>query len=863
MKRAGPLAWLILFTVLFTCSERTALAQLAPPDPVDPKSFTSSSGRFTLVVDPQERYGGGDAMYSLRRKGVEVWSGKRPFTLREAEIAEDGTAGGYAYTDTYWRERSGDRPDRFHVVILAPDGAVRLDRSVSLIPSLFMHVGPDPTALGLVLDGAGDRLIVRLRDPDLNRQCESWCIYQLSTGKELGRFEPRTLMPDAKFDRSVIAARPVAGTPLTLLHWWHYGDRNNERGARFTLITPGGSPVWSLTLPNDYSIPGDHDAEESLLDRIWEDGAILRTDRAGQFEVQFVAARRCVTFGITRGEDDEWKVREVARRRHDLKPESPEPAPPRARVRHLKPLGRVLLRSAADLAVPPIRNIQGYTFAGPGRIAVLREGSYDPAALVVTNSGGERRELLLDDLEQTPDSNWSGMAWVGADRFFLTRSPISGEGAASGWWIDLAARRITRATRFKCPPIRRIVGLRDGGFVVLGSLPVMARYNASGKRTWALYAEDATTGNLGAAADLAVLSDDSLAVLDQRDGCVKLFTPEGRFKRAISLEQAWGRKPHFANDLSADRNGGMIVGDFDGEHPFVRMRADGSIAGQLRPRTPELRTFEPARVEIGSDNHLWTSDGQSLFRLDETGMIDLTLGERKEPDHLLFPTDFMVGADGSFYLTDWGTSTVHAFAPDGRPKALLRLNKDDSVERSLGTSFPSTGRRGDYYAHPLANRYWVSEGSAVALRLADGRTLRHFERRHDRTWIRGIVALSVAPDGSAATVEHDYGSGRSIISLYGPDGDPVNSVVIPGEPGWSANLAYENGLLLVAGKSTLLAADTSGRILWRFPFPGKHPPRDGWKPYITNSGKDLLLYDGARSVYRYALPARQREAGSG
>ena len=117
------------------------------------------------------------------------------------------------------------------------------------------------------MDVANDRMVVRVRDADVNRQAESWRVYQLSTGKALATFRPKELMADPEPVRYVMDAKPVMGTPLTLLHWWRYHwEKERKQGARFTLIGQDGKAVWSLDLPTDYEAGGDEDAEGRLMD---------------------------------------------------------------------------------------------------------------------------------------------------------------------------------------------------------------------------------------------------------------------------------------------------------------------------------------------------------------------------------------------------------------------------------------------------------------------------------------------------------------------------------------------------------------------------------------------------------------------
>lgn len=127
---------------------------------LDPHLYGSPSGAVTLWVEPSRRDGGGPASYVCARGDDVLWRGRRPFTLWEVVVAEDGTVAGYAYGAGL----SGGEDDVFLVTILAPDGSVRLEERTERRrrKSVAFDTPPiaDPTALGCLLDPAGERLVV-------------------------------------------------------------------------------------------------------------------------------------------------------------------------------------------------------------------------------------------------------------------------------------------------------------------------------------------------------------------------------------------------------------------------------------------------------------------------------------------------------------------------------------------------------------------------------------------------------------------------------------------------------------------------------------------------------------------------------
>src|SRR6266487_4580693 len=89
----------------------SASARRGAAEALNPSDYKSPSGRFVLSVDPTDIYGRGEGNYQITSNGVVVWSGKKPFTLCEAGITDDGIVGGYAYTHGLegFAAKNGDR----------------------------------------------------------------------------------------------------------------------------------------------------------------------------------------------------------------------------------------------------------------------------------------------------------------------------------------------------------------------------------------------------------------------------------------------------------------------------------------------------------------------------------------------------------------------------------------------------------------------------------------------------------------------------------------------------------------------------------------------------------------------------------
>jgi hypothetical protein len=285
---------LIIFVVVAILSPRSAHAfgfGVSPPV-LDPKTYVSPSGRYTLLVDPTEMHGRGRASYRLSRDGREVWSGEKPFSLWYAAVNDEGVAGGYAYSEGLQGSRTlGD----FHVVILAEDGSIRLDQVTKRERSAFPDEAPNPVGQDIVMDDHNDRLLIRVGDPDVNLNIVSWWVYRISTGERRATFRPCALRACTRTE-----VKLVAKTPLMLLNWSGYDMGHLDVPlSQFALIDLDGRSVWTL--------------------RAEKGGEIAACPRAGHFAVIDRSANQKIEFSTRRDVQGQYVITEIHR----------EPAPPR------------------------------------------------------------------------------------------------------------------------------------------------------------------------------------------------------------------------------------------------------------------------------------------------------------------------------------------------------------------------------------------------------------------------------------------------------------------------------------------------------------------------------------------------------
>ena len=255
--RAGPQRaagiTVILATLLLPPGLVHGFGFPVPPAILDPKTYISPSGRYTLLVDPSHMHGRGPATYRLSKDGREVWSGEKQFTLWAARVTDEGVVGGFAYSDGQGDSQTkGD----FQVVILAQDGTVRLDHATKRERVNVPEQPPSPLGRDIVIDDANDRLVIRVQDENVNRDHEAWWVYRLSTGERLTSFRPSDEMHGALPKvglanwKMINQVELLANTPLKLVRWSHheYGDSVDRDSTHFALIDLDGRTVWTLQL---------------------------------------------------------------------------------------------------------------------------------------------------------------------------------------------------------------------------------------------------------------------------------------------------------------------------------------------------------------------------------------------------------------------------------------------------------------------------------------------------------------------------------------------------------------------------------------------------------------------------------------
>jgi hypothetical protein len=881
---------------LITWNSNLLAAQELPPS-LNPQIYRSPSGKYSLYINPNNRYGCDSGSYQFSKDGQTIWSGEMSFTLWKADVTDSGIVAGYSYTKGL-AEFCGSRFNGFgelRFLIIDPAGNIRLDQSMERKNSRFLHTFPDPIVSGIIVDEENDRFVVRIADEDINRRQETWWVYSLATGKFRKKFAPKALMAKAKSVIYLIDAKSLPGTSFTLLHWWCVTDKSDV-GARFTLIDLDGNVVWFKDLPKDYTIPGDEKAEDRLRDTIREKGAILSTDKDASFDLWFVSQSQRVKFRVKSSESGSWKVTEIDRQSY-----TPNIINSNSQVKIAKTtlnyLGRIVLPNAT-MAVSKIRDVRDFVMVGRDKIAFLRAMPSEPPILfVVDYSGNILQEVNLVSINpESEEREWSGYAWVGGSRFIVTVSNIDENGRASAWWVDADTKMITPLRGFDCPAIERIVAFPDGGFAALTTTRAkytskedLYTFNVQGKPAWSLvrdfgYGPNEGPEQLFSPDDIAVTTEGKVVVLDNIRKTIQVFDRNGSYVKTIDLKKAWGREPNYPTDIAADTDGGFIVHDFHGSFPIVRMTAEGLVRSEIAPKFSDGSTFDILdNVKVGNDGHLWTCDSYSLLKLTDTGVVDKVIGPAPDKQKLERIDALAIDRRGRILALDERTKSVHVFDPTGKPLFVARPRATDFPKDVLGLDI-TVAQNGDFYVEDKmgdrAVRFSV-DGKYLGLQIVanvhesepspsdmesarwvkgrlvspSGKVLRSFDRRPDDTWMETIINTSVASDGSVAILDRkSWISTDGFVSLFSPVGIPLRVIILPSLLTQVQELTYDGKQLVFISGKQVVGISTTGEILWRATPRVKQAKEPYWYAFITDQGTVLSLFDSYHTIYRYRLP---------
>jgi hypothetical protein len=889
---------------------------------LNPASYASPSGEFTLHVDPSALEGQGEGAYEMIQHGKTVWAKTLPFTLYDAVVTDRGVVGGYAYTNGIEGFAVGGlaadpTSGNLQIVILGADGALLQNLAVprrAVLDSL-----PFPQAGEPLIDAAHARFMFRVRKDDSDHG-EQWWFYDMASGKEIARIDPTPQDPTLRF---VVSAVPIRDTPLMLVQWWQY-DRAlplaNNPGTVFAVVdfTDPAKPqtVWQQVLPGDYAIADTADdpyRSDRLLDDLKGGSAILQCEQPRRFSLQFVAKNQRVSFEVNAGgAPSGWQVREVARQAC-VPATQPAAAAPVLKTATLEHLGTILLGTRKAPSTQPIRDIISFDIDDRGRIGFLHwddsgRGSSQQSFVLVTPDGkvvaGGIRPV--HDFSHNSPMN-SHVAWISGDRWLITTCESGIEKKAQAWFIDLGGpggARITPIDGFDCPAVKELAACGDGGFIALAScsykyciIDWVIRYDANGSRKWSVSEDSKGDAKLFSPGAVAVdrLHGRRVAVLDQIAHYIQFYDDSGKPVRRLDLRSALGQTPNYPANIKFEKSGDIVLLDFDGSPPIWRLTPDGTVRGKFKPQYPDGQAFTVREIRLSPDDRVWTTDRARLLRLDNTGAVDVSLGDSysaEKPENIVAMT---VGRDGKLYTASTNKLTVQVFDPSGkRIQVMSALPSDfasDQGDRNIcvggdGGVYVSGGNAPYLHFNPDGSRLgwepsrldavaeswqfipggaerWVLGYRGIWFVNKDGTPL-PIQRQPDRNWLGSPQCLAVARDGSAAVIAaNDSANSSSRLNLYAAGGSPVSTIPLP-ISGSSWHIAYDGRRAVVSASGVLVMIDVHLGAVTNIQF-AKRPDapaqsdREGdfQSLSISPDERELWLFNPSNEqarVERYEMP---------
>ena len=578
-----------------------------------------------------------------------------------------------------------------------------------------------------------------------------------------------------------------------------------------------------------------------------------------------------------------------------------DPSPmktPEVPTRPLKHLGTFVLRDTSPVAQSPVRDISSFGIDDHGRFGFIRrDGTKSCSLVLVTTNGTVIRELNLpiDHKDKSAKT-----AWLEGDWWVIVSSDVGVGAKAAAWWFNSANGDLKEIKGLDCPAISEIAGSSSGGFVALGSKRLqysfedqLILFNKTGGVQW-LMKEDHNggAGALFSPKDATVTTSGQIAVVDVIRHTVQFFDSQRDFLRVVDLKSAWGRKPNYPSDIVADKDGGILVNDFRGNPPVVRMDAAGKVIGEFQPRHSDGRIIDAVLgFCVDRDGRVWACDGECFIRLRDDGVADMVLGTSPTTDNLGRIATLTVDQQGRLYAVDDRSGVVHIYDSAGsklrvcKPEpadikgklssAHLAVKDDGSLFFSDGDSSrfvqyaPDSRRLGFKELglddvreewHPLpADRMLVLGYQNAFLVNGDGKVSRTIQRRSDRKWLGVTRGASVARDGSFAVLSGDgYWFKRFWhVNIYNENGDPIRMVTLPATF-TDFCFAYTGMHLATRTVNEIVLFKATGEPLLKFApevayFKDLESQR--WSCFTTMDGRELWFVCAERkSISRFELP---------
>ena len=218
-------ACLCAATVFFGTLSADLPAQ-SNPYVLQPRTYTSASGEYSVLIEPGKRRGQGPGTYTLFRNQIEVWSRELSVTLCRASVSNTGFVSGYALSEG--RSRVGD----IVVMSIDPGGGVVGRLAYPQRHDGKVHGGPEPSVRGLLMLSQ-DRMLLRVWE---SGGPEDWWVFR--TAPALSRIESHAMGQILRASRPVVIDTGVVrGTGMVVIEWFDISFESSN--VRLSLFDPG------------------------------------------------------------------------------------------------------------------------------------------------------------------------------------------------------------------------------------------------------------------------------------------------------------------------------------------------------------------------------------------------------------------------------------------------------------------------------------------------------------------------------------------------------------------------------------------------------------------------------------------------
>lgn len=853
-------------------------------DLVNPKRYTSASSAYELFVDPSDRDGIGSASYTMRRDGEVVWSRDHEFALFDAAITDEGVVVGYSYENGLNGRRSrgrGSKESYLWTVILDETGEVRLKdgRPRKHPPYHSNPPGPYvPLASGVTVVPDSDLILVRIA-AGLGDDEHDWWRYRLSTGERLDDLTPEQPTHGQYGFHSEMSVRQVPGRPLLLVHWflWDNVGGNTVESSRLSVLDVDGREVWTHIFDHEYMGFGERfDARE--LKGIGVDQVALIDSG---FSYLSFAEKARIDYHVER-DGDGWRIGEVARVDDEFVLASVS-APGELETLELETLGVITLRAGG---FEPFGPISTFSIDPGGDIGFVRHDEERGDRLVIVDGEGT---VVHDVALGLGDLGHRAIAIGSTNETWIVMTRGDHTARASAWRVTPETGEARKIEGFWPGRVGCAAAMPDGGLVIIdGSNRRLVCYSALGESLW--------SHGQTFPKDIAVCGDGRVLCMADHRGHVEVYGADGTHLETIDIAARVGGRTSYTVGVSADRNGGLVVHDFNGHPPVYRFAPDGEVSASFTPKYADGREFRLyGGVQVDPAGGLWTSDGHALLRLGADGVVERVIGDKPGEAGLTKINMMAVGPNGDIFAESERDAGVFRFDRNGALLGVMRPNPTDFEVDIGGGSITVAGDGSVWYFHdahsgddqgylgfdaggdrigfwkppklsairekiayqPGTLRRWVIGYESLALVDEHGEVVKQIRKRPDNNWIGRTSDFGVAPDGSLAIRIVPDGlslRGGTALCVYDRDGEPSMMTMLEYGSRFGRIAAFDDHIAIASGRDLHVYAIGGGRPRLAT-LPGDDEEHPYWYVYTSPEGDELWARrSGSFEIIRFRIP---------